>query len=957
MSRREEGEAPGLWSTLARRAAGACLFAVAVAADARATGPPRGDLTLELPADGRVSVLVVAGPYARGIPGGRGQALALGDRPEGMPPTAPMALGGACVGARCSARTVVATGSGGVFDLRELLHPRPGHALGYAGFVVRARRACRAVLLVGASDGLRITLDGRPLLTREEARPSRADDDAVALDLPEGDHAIGLELHQRDLPVGAWQVRARLVGEDLVRSPDLAVVLPAVPPVAPRARVTLHRSLDAAGVEVAPALDVALPDGALAGATPRIHARLTRGPNVLFDVDAGAASPQGTTRVELPALPLDELGDGAHLTVQVADTIEKYTVAPSRTVAAAVGLAARALATPAPPALDDARATVALTDRRLRAFVAEGDTDLEAQDSEAAELSRIAAELLAGRDAVTTTHGASRRGLVARADGELSEAAVYVPPSFRAEGSRRYGLVVALHGLNGRPMQMLRWFFGKDDPHQNGAWEDRHMPSLPPTDVFVLAPTGYGNGMYRELGEVAVLDAVRWALARYPIDPARVAITGPSMGGIGAASIPLRHPWTFSAAAPLCGYHSVFVRRDMRGLALRPWERFLAEERSNAEWAPNGRGLPLYIVHGTQDLPEEHSGVLIDRYKKLRFSVRHEHPALGHNVWQPTYENPDTLRWLTSMRTALHPRSFTFRTARARWGQSAWVKVRALQRSDAWAEVRARAASRERAELTTHHVAELELLADELFDAEGPLQLTVDGTKLTLPAGTPRVVHATASGWALGPGPAPAWPPPKAGAVTGPLRDVFHEPLLFVYGTASPRDAAANEHVARAFAAVRAGITARYPVVSDAEFFERGEALANDRALFLVGSARSNRVVAALEAMRSMPLTLEGERVRLGANTYEGAELGAAYVYPNPARPDRYVAVVFGATPLGTLRALSLPDLLPDFVVYDTGVARARGQLVLGGASVRAAGFFERDWSLPPTVDDPLARR
>jgi len=32
-----------------------------------------------------------------------------------------------------------------------------------------------------------------------------------------------------------------------------------------------------------------------------------------------------------------------------------------------------------------------------------------------------------------------------------------------------------------------------------------------------------------------------------------VTITGPSMGAIGSASLPLRHPGMFAAAAPLCG--------------------------------------------------------------------------------------------------------------------------------------------------------------------------------------------------------------------------------------------------------------------------------------------------------------------------------------------------------------------------------------------------------------------
>ena len=71
---------------------------------------------------------------------------------------------------------------------------------------------------------------------------------------------------------------------------------------------------------------------------------------------------------------------------------------------------------------------------------------------------------------------------------------------------------------------------------------------------------------------------------------------------------------------------------------MRPWERVLAEERSNAEWAANGEHLPLWIVHGTQDLPEANSGVLIDRYEQLHYDVTHDHPNLGHNVWQPTYE-------------------------------------------------------------------------------------------------------------------------------------------------------------------------------------------------------------------------------------------------------------------------------------------------------------------------------
>jgi hypothetical protein len=205
--------------------------------------------------------------------------------------------------------------------------------------------------------------------------------------------------------------------------------------------------------------------------------------------------------------------------------------------------------------------------------------------------------------------------------------------------------------------------------------------------------------------------------------------------------------------------------------------------------------------------------------------------------------------------------------------------------------------------------------------------------------------------------------PVKSGHVSGPLHDVFHEPILFVY--AADEEARANERVARGFAD-RPGVPANYPVMSDAEFLARKEPLANDRALFLVG--RNNRVLAALEATASsagspFPIHVESDAVTVTVSRTQdpekrivGRELGAAFIHPNPVRPDRYVVVVAGANMPGTLRALSLPDLVPDFVVWDDGLAPARGQLLLGAGTFRAGGLFKNDWSLPAKLGDPLAR-
>ena len=229
------------------------------------------------------------------------------------------------------------------------------------------------------------------------------------------------------------------------------------------------------------------------------------------------------------------------------------------------------------------------------------------------------------------------------------------------------------------------------------------------------------------------------------------------------------------------------------------------------------------------------------------------------------------------------------------------------------------------------------------------MNVTVDGTTIAFDEGESLSLHKTAHGtWEKGPVVTDGLH--KHGHVGGTLRDVFHEPVTFVY--AADEEARINERVARAFAE-RPGIPTSYPVLSDAEFIERGEALANERALFLVG--RSNRVLAALEAQTMpLPIHVEAGAVRIGKERIVGKELGAAFIHPNPARPDRYVVVMAGADALGMLRATSLPELLPDFMVWDQGLAPANGQLVLGSGAFRAAGLFRNDWTLPTKIKDPL---
>ena len=970
--------------------------------------------------DGRVGAWLVVGPFHSATFADRKKPAtpeALNQPPQGIdearlapragrlvdgtvPPTAPPPPTGA---ARRPSPPVwaLASSNEGAIDLQALLHVSEPDVVAYAAGTLHVVHGGRYYLLVGADDGVRISVDGRPVFLRDESRPERVDDDMVPLDLSAGDHSLLLKLHQRE---GGWRLGVRLVDESL-RAPDGAwLALPGTTgadarDLATRASwVSLDRGLEADGYH--PRLTVKFLEGAPLDVPLSVRATLGRAgsPDLhLFEVDAGqiplGSAGAGEVVVALPPFVGDDAGkleDGDYVyQVDIAGRTLKLPFFARRATREAVAHADRALAPLAlssalPPWLRDGTLDSVRNLRdRLARLVDHGDADGDAQKVEARELDEAAAALDHATDPYERRTGPTRRAYRSVADDDLHEFGLYVPPGYGPATKKRWPLIVALHGLNGRPMAMLRWFFGGDVKGKDQDWEDRHWtveapggsparapaaeagaagpspgPSptdpLPSLDAFVVTPGGHGNTMYREVGEDDVLRVIDWVRRAYPIDPDRVTITGPSMGGIGTAAVAFRHPDLFAAAAPLCGYHSYFVRRDVIGRPIRPWERLLAEERSNVAWAENGENLPLWIVHGTLDLPEANSGVLIDRYEQLGYSVKHDHPNLGHNVWQSTYEGMKGARWLLSHARVSHPRHVRFRTVRLRDGDDAWVHLSELAAPDAWGEVDATVRSRTSIALTTKGVQALVLDRDPaLVDPTAALAVTIDGAHLDFAPTEAAMLHREGGAWTKGG--ATHEGVYKHGEITGPLRDAFHAPLLFVYGADDAAQARANEEVARAWAQIRWGTSVKYPVLSDAEFFARGESLENERALFLVGNARSNRVLRALE--RDLPITVDGDAVVVGGKRMTGSQVGAAFIRPNPRRPDRYLVVVEGVDALGTWRSLSLPDLVPDFVVWDEQLAPSRGQVLLGPGMARAAGFFENDWSLPGRIDDPLAAR
>lgn len=125
------------------------------------------------------------------------------------------------------------------------------------------------------------------------------------------------------------------------------------------------------------------------------------------------------------------------------------------------------------------------------------------------------------------------------------------------------------------------------------------------------------------------LDALRAELvARLAVDPERVLMTGLSLGGQGTWDYAVDYPNRLAAIAPVCG-----VGTPKRAAAIAK--------------------LPIWAFHGALDdvVPIAGDQAMVDAVRaaggQVRFTV---YPNVGHDAWDPAYDDPALYEWLLAQR-------------------------------------------------------------------------------------------------------------------------------------------------------------------------------------------------------------------------------------------------------------------------------------------------------------------
>jgi len=118
------------------------------------------------------------------------------------------------------------------------------------------------------------------------------------------------------------------------------------------------------------------------------------------------------------------------------------------------------------------------------------------------------------------------------------------------------------------------------------------------------------------------------AMAKRPVDPSRVYVTGISMGGYGTWDIIQRKPDLFAAALPICG-------------------------GGDSGRADTIKKIPIWTFHGDKDgaVPVTRSRDMVEKLKACGGNIQYrEYPGAGHDVWTRTYADPAVLSWFFKQR-------------------------------------------------------------------------------------------------------------------------------------------------------------------------------------------------------------------------------------------------------------------------------------------------------------------
>lgn len=547
-----------------------------------------------------------------------------------------------------------------------------------------------------------------------------------------------------------------------------------------------------------------------------------------------------------------------------------------------------------------------------------------------------------------------RRTFISRMDNSVQYYAARQARVVRTDGDQRAGLVLLLHGAAVEADRQLRFIPSRRWHHTVAATNRR--------------PYGFG---WEWWGRLDALEVLELGAARFEHDPARVYLTGHSMGGWGTWHVASLHADRFAAIGPAASYNwwSRFSgRRPSEASPIDSMLYRLTYANDSIALRDNYKQMGIYILHhGADDVVRPQQAELMSRelstfHEDWRFHLEGREPRGWAHNWDLKYSDSGPAKashdWPAMydfFARHARPRSDMLRRVEFTTPNPAvtsewhWMTIEAQRRAHLPSSVDVlRWVNRRRFEGTTRNVARLAIDVSDLEpaapDSPETIEVTLDGQTfedLAFPEDmTLRFARDAEGEWA------PTEPAPlaeKGPHRYGPFRTSLRNNVVLVHGTAGTSEE-------NAWARRRARLDAERlwyrgnsgaEVIADTDFDPASEP---NRDVLLYGHAGMNTAWDAL--LEDSPVTVRDQVVTVGERTLEGDDLACLFVRPRPRSDTASVAVVAATGEKG--RRLSYEQNFvsrPHARFPDLFVARPGGDR-RAYAQPEVAGFFGLDWSL-----------
>lgn len=496
-----------------------------------------------------------------------------------------------------------------------------------------------------------------------------------------------------------------------------------------------------------------------------------------------------------------------------------------------------------------------------------------------------------------------------------------------------------------------------------GAGQAACYPSL--DWAHVAAPTNrrpYGFD-WEDWGMLDGLEALNAALAEFPaVDPARMHVTGHSMGGHGTWVFGTMFPGQFATASPSAGWASFFSYAG----APRPEEtagplsmlRRATNVYDTIARMKNLTTLGVYILHGDAD-----DNVPVEQARQMRSHLAtyhadfayYERAGAGHWWGSPCVDWPPMFDFFRNhvRPSPQHVRHVQFISANPSISsRSQWVIIEQQQRSLLASSVDLNLVLGSRHVTgSTVNIRRIAFDGPLLREAFGESQettsivISLDGSDIECDLGARNdgLIHLVrdGSGWTRSSGPPTD---EKRIGRSGPFKDAFRNRMVFVYGTrGSGEEALWNLSKARCDAETffyRGN--GSVDIISDVEY---NLGAFSGRNVILYGNADTN--LAWSKVLADSPIQVRRGELTCGDRTLNGDDLACVFAYPNAQDPDSLVAAVSGTG----LPGCRLTDRFTYFVSgvhYPDWYIAGPEVLTEGIDGVIGAGFFDQQWQLDP---------